>query len=70
MFDEVNIGMRIIQIENDEEKKHITRNILEALPDWFGISEAREEYIHDSMKNVFFCALENEKKVVKEDKRI
>ena len=46
MFDEVNIGMRIIQIENDEEKKHITRNILEALPDWFGISEAREEYIH------------------------
>lgn len=63
MLDEVNIGMRIIQIENDEEKKHITRNILEALPDWFGISEAREEYIHDSMKNVFFCALENEKKV-------
>ena len=60
---EVNIGMRIIQIENDEEKKHITRNILEALPDWFGIPEAREEYIRDSMGKVFFCALEYEKKV-------
>lgn len=34
--------MRIIQIENDEEKKHITRNILEALPDWFGISEGEK----------------------------
>ncbi len=36
--------MRIIQIENDEEK-HITRNILEALPDWFGIPK-REKNIY------------------------
>ena len=40
--------MHIIQIVNDEDKKSITRNILEELPEWFGIPEAREEYIRDS----------------------
>ena len=40
--------MHIIQIANDEDKKSITRNILEELPEWFGIPEAREEYIRDS----------------------
>ena len=60
-FVEVNSIMRIIQVTNDEDKKHITRNILEALPEWFGIPEAREEYIHDSTGKAFFCAVENEK---------
>ncbi len=54
--------MRIILIENDEEKMNITRNILESLSNWFGIPEAREEYIRNSMGNIFICALENEKK--------
>ncbi len=31
------------------------------LPEWFGIPEAREEYIRDSAGKVFFCAVENEK---------
>ena len=53
--------MHIIQIANDEDKKRITRNILEELPEWFGIPEAREEYICDSAGKVFFCAMENEK---------
>ena len=53
--------MHIIQIANDEDKKSITRNILEELPEWFGIPEAREEYIRDSAGKVFFCAMENEK---------
>lgn len=55
--------MHIIQIANDEDKKSITRNILEELPEWFGIPEAREEYIRDSAGKVFFCAMENEKDV-------
>ena len=55
--------MRIVQIANDEEKKHIARDILEALPEWFGISESREEYIRDSVGKVFLCAMENEKAV-------
>ena len=33
----------IIQVENNKEKEMISRTILEALPDWFGIPEAREE---------------------------
>ena len=53
--------MHIIQIANDEDKKRITRNILEELSEWFGIPEAREEYIRDSAGKVFFCAMENEK---------
>lgn len=53
--------MHMIQIANDEDKKRITRNILEELSEWFGIPEAREEYIHDSAGKVFFCAMENEK---------
>ena len=30
--------------------------MLGALPDWFGIPEAREEYIRDSAGRDFFCA--------------
>ena len=33
----------IIQVENNKEKEMISRTILEALPDWFGLPEAREE---------------------------
>lgn len=55
--------MHIIQIANDVDKKRITRNILEELPEWFGIPEAREEYIRDSAGRTFFCAEENEKAV-------
>ena len=40
--------MKIMEITNACEKKAIARAILEALPDWFGIAVAREEYIRDS----------------------
>lgn len=43
-----------------EEKTAISRSILEALPDWFGISEAREEYIQNSASELFFAAYEGE----------
>lgn len=46
----------IRQITDDLEKSVITRNVLEALPEWFGIPEAREEYIRDSKEKLFFCA--------------
>lgn len=36
------MNMKIIKVINDEDKKKITRAILEALPEWFGIVEARE----------------------------
>ena len=48
--------MHIIQIANDEDKKSITRNILEELPEWFGIPEAREEYIpRQRRKSLLLC---------------
>lgn len=55
--------MNISKITNITEKQNITRYILEALPDWFGIPEAREEYIEGSKDNIFFCAYEQDKPV-------
>ena len=55
--------MDILELSNDIEKKNITRYILEALPDWFGIPESREEYIEDSVGKIFFCAYKDEKPV-------
>ena len=40
-------------------KKVIARKILEALPDWFGIPEAREEYISDRIHQQFYVAMEH-----------
>lgn len=47
----------IKEIKNCEEKKEIARKILEALPEWFGIPEAREQYISDSVNQQFFAAM-------------
>lgn len=55
--------MDIIEILDDLEKKNITRYILEALPEWFGLPESREEYILDSIGKTFLCAYSNEKPV-------
>ena len=55
--------MNITKITTPTEKQIITRTILEALPDWFGIPEAREEYIEGSKENIFFCAYENDNPV-------
>ncbi len=41
--------MEIRQITDKLTKQSIARLILEALPDWFGIPEAREEYITESI---------------------
>lgn len=55
--------MKIVEITTDFDKKNITRHVLEALPEWFGIPEAREEYIQDSIGKIFFCAYEQEKPI-------
>lgn len=54
------LGKKMIELIKDEsEKMLITRRILEALPEWFGIEEAREEYIVNSSDKTFFAAVEN-----------
>lgn len=35
----------IVEITNSGEKQAIARKVLEALTDWFGIEESREQYI-------------------------
>ncbi len=49
----------IRQIANENEKRAISRKILEALPDWFGLADAREQYIADSARQPFFAAEKN-----------
>lgn len=44
-------------------KQAVTRLILEALPEWFGIPEAREEYIRESAGRIFFCAYDRNRPV-------
>lgn len=46
------------QIANDGDKRAIAREILEALPAWFGIPQARENYIADSVQRPFYAAFE------------
>ena len=55
--------MEIREITTPDEKRRITRFILESLPDWFGIPEAREEYIEKSVKQPFFAAFDGENAV-------
>ena len=49
----------IKQIFDENEKKQIARHVLEALTDWFGIPEAREEYIEKSVGQLFFAAIKD-----------
>ncbi len=52
--------MELRRIDCDVEKAHIARTILEALTPWFGIPEAREDYISGSNGQPFFCAFQGE----------
>ena len=49
-------GILIREVIQDDEKKKTARQILEALPDWFEVAEAREEYIRGSEGKTFFAA--------------
>lgn len=48
--------MEILEVTCDREKAEITGTILEALQEWFGIPEAREEYVRNSAGKPFFAA--------------
>lgn len=51
------------QLTDQNQKADISRLILEALPDWFGIPQAREEYIKESKEQFFFAAFDKEKPI-------
>ncbi|MGN0971833.1 MAG: hypothetical protein ACI4OY_07745, partial [Aristaeellaceae bacterium] len=46
----------IRQLYQPEKKQAVARAILEALPEWFGIPEAREDYIRRSAAQPCFAA--------------
>ena len=55
------ISMYIKQIRESQLKKWVSREILEGLPEWFGIPESLEEYVEESSQMPFWVAVEDEK---------
>ena len=49
-------ALKITELTDPGKKQDAVRLILEALPEWFGIPEAREEYVADSAKQLCFAA--------------
>ena len=58
-----NNEIKVLQINDPEEKKRISRLILEALTDWFGVEQYREEYIRNSAKKPYYAAFDGDKPV-------
>ena len=50
-------------IEDKDEKRKISREVLEALKEWFEVDESREQYIEESAEQVFFAAFDGAKPV-------
>ena len=48
-------------IKDPDEKRVIARTVLEALPEWFGIEESRENYIRDCADQTFLAAKDDDK---------
>ena len=47
-------------IEDQDEKRKISREVLEALKEWFEVDESREQYIRESADQPFWAAFEND----------
>ena len=47
-------------IEDKDEKRKISREVLEALKEWFEVDESREQYIRESAGQPFWAAFEND----------
>ena len=50
-------------MENKEEKRRVSRTVLESLPEWFGLEKAREKYITDSANQTMIAAFDGKKEV-------
>ena len=51
--------MKIKIIDDYYDKQKIAREILESLPEWFGITDARENYIRESKDQIFLQHLKS-----------
>lgn len=50
----------IVTVSDAAEKRRIARLILEQLPEWFGIPEARKNYIRESADEIMVISTEND----------
>ena len=48
-------------VDDIEEKQRITKSILTALPEWFGIPKSTENYIRESANEIMVASFEGEK---------
>lgn len=57
------MGMEFIvkEIINKKEKERIAREVLNDLPEWFGMPESTEEYIKESQEKRFLASFYNNK---------
>lgn len=55
--------MVIKEVSDSFEKARIARSILEALPAWFGLPAAREAYIRESTRHLFYAAFVEDRPV-------
>ena len=46
----------VVEVTDKAEKMSITRAVLEALPDWFEVTESREQYIRESAGQIMVAA--------------
>lgn len=53
-------SVEIKPVSNDAEKRRITRAVLDALPDWFGIESAKDEYVQTVAPMPFWAAYDGE----------
>ncbi len=51
----------IRQIDDPQQKKNIARDILYALPEWFGIPESTETYIRESAAQTMVASLDGDR---------
>lgn len=51
------------EVKNKDEKRTVSRSILESLKDWFEVDESREKYISESADQLFVAAEEDGKYV-------
>lgn len=52
--------MKIIKVDNPQEKSQICEKILRSLPEWFGIESAILDYVKDVQKMETWVAIEND----------
>lgn len=55
--------MKIIEVNDEQEKIEISECILKSLPNWFGIPESTQEYINVSIHLPFFVAIDESKPI-------